>query len=482
MKLSRIVCALLFICCFSATPGSGKDPGRDGLPNPKNIIILIGDGMGYNHIQAANFYAGVTFQEYEKFPVKLAMSHYPAKAGSYGKGDGASNYFATGYNTVAAWSDTLYLKRNYTESAAAATAMATGVKTYNNSIGMSVGQDTLVNLVQWAKSIGKSAGVVTSVPFCHATPAGFTAHNTVRTHYAEIAREMIFDSRCDVIMGCGAPDYDGDGRPLKKWNKSKNEVDSSFWVEFMSGSGKRTTFTVNGRTRSTGDVDGDGKADPWWIIRDVKEFEKLGKGKTPRRVFGLPKVYLTLQQGRTGKPGETKETPPYTTPLTPGLPTLDQMVRAALNALDNNPRGFFVMVEGGATDWASHDNQKGRLIEEMTDFNNSVEAVLQWVRQNSSWEETLVIVTGDHETGLLWGESPYKALQPQGKGQLPVMKFFSGDHTNSLIPFYARGAGSEIYRYFADELDSVRGPYLQNSEIAQAIKLMWYSGSEKFCK
>lgn len=452
------------------------------MPNPKNIIILIGDGVGYNHIGAANFYTGVSAQEYEKFPVKLAMSHYPAKAGSYGKGDGVSNYFATGYNTVAAWSDTLYLKRNYTESAAAATAMATGVKTYNNSIGMSVGQDTLVNLIQWAKSIGKSAGVVTSVPFCHATPAGFTAHNAVRTHYGEIAREMIFDSRCDVIMGCGAPDYDGDGRPLKKWNKSKNEVDSSFWVEFMSGSGERTSFTVNGLTRSTGDIDDDGKADPWWIIRDVKEFEKLGKGKTPRRVFGLPKVYLTLQQGRTGKPDETKETPPYTTPLTPGLPSLDLMVRAALNVLDNNPKGFFVMIEGGATDWASHDNQKGRLIEEMTDFNNTVEAVVQWVNQNSSWEETLVIVTGDHETGLLWGESPFQPLKQQGKGQLPVMKFFSGDHTNSLIPFYARGAGSELYRLFADELDSIKGPYIQNSEIAQAIKLMWYAGSEKFCR
>ncbi len=480
MRSLNAFCLVLVMCCLSIHSVEAQRPGRDLLPNPKNIIILIGDGMGFNHVQAAKMYAGIPDQEYEKFPVKLAMSHYPAKAGSYG--DGESNFFATGYNTVAAWTDTLYLKRNYTESAAAATAMATGVKTYNNSIGMSVGHDTLINLVQWAKSIGKSAGVVTTVPFFHATPAGFTAHNVVRTHYAEITREMIFDSRCDVIMGCGVPDYDDNGRPLKNWKEAKYVGDSSFWVEFMNGSGKQTTFRFKGLDRSTSDIDGDGKADPWWIIRDKEEFEKMAAGTTPKRVFGSPKVRLTLQQGRSKENGETNDSEPFTTPLIPRIPSLDMMVLAALNVLDNNPKGFFVMIEGGATDWASHDNQKGRLIEEMTDFNNAVEAVLQWVRQNSSWEETLVIVTGDHETGLLWGESPYKALQPQGKGQLPVMKFFSGDHTNSLIPFYARGAGSEIYRYFADELDSVRGPYLQNSEIPQAIKLMWYSGSEKFCK
>jgi alkaline phosphatase len=162
------------------------------------------------------------------------------------------------------------------------------------------------------------------------------------------------------------------------------------------------------------------------------------------------------------------------TPFLKTLPTLAEMVNGALNVLDNNPKGFFVMIEGGATDWASHSNEKGRLIEEMSGFNEAVNAVVNWVETRSSWDETLVIVTGDHETGFLWGAEPFIPLKDNGKRSLPEMKFNSTDHTNSLIPFFAKGAGSELYKGFADETDSVRGPYIQNSEIAQLIHLLWY--------
>jgi alkaline phosphatase len=149
------------------------------------------------------------------------------------------------------------------------------------------------------------------------------------------------------------------------------------------------------------------------------------------------------------------------------------MVNGALNVLDNNPKGFFVMIEGGAADWASHDNQKGRLFEEMMGFNEAINNVVNWVNSHSNWNETLVIVTGDHETGFLWGAEPFIPLKDNGKGVLPEMKFNSTDHTNSLIPFFAKGAGSELYRNFADEYDSIRGPYIQNSEIPQLIHFLW---------
>jgi alkaline phosphatase len=132
------------------------------------------------------------------------------------------------------------------------------------------------------------------------------------------------------------------------------------------------------------------------------------------------------------------------------------------------------MIEGGAIDWASHGNQKGRLIEEMADFGATVESVVQWVEKNSSWEETLVIVTADHETGLLWGMEPFVPLKDEGKGNLPIMNFNSGDHSNSLVPFFVKGSGSELYKWFADEYDSVRGPFIQNSELATLIHLLWY--------
>jgi alkaline phosphatase len=145
-----------------------------------------------------------------------------------------------------------------------------------------------------------------------------------------------------------------------------------------------------------------------------------------------------------------------------------------LNVLDNNPKGFFIMIEGGATDWAAHSNEKGRLIEEMSGFCEAVNTVVAWVEKNSNWKETLLIVTGDHETGLLWGEQPFTPLADNGKGNLPVMNFYSGNHTNSLLPFFAKGSGSELYRFYADERDSLRGPFIQNSEVAQLIHLLWF--------
>jgi alkaline phosphatase len=275
-------------------------------------------------------------------------------------------------------------------------------------------------------------------------------------------------------MGCGDPMYDNDGLPAKgKWNNAKYVVDSTFWTQFTAGSGQRIAFEINGKNRTVQDVDGDNEPDSWTVIRDIEDFRGLQRGKTPKRVLGCPKIYETIQQARVFSNGETKNSAPYTTPFVLTVPSLSEMTGGALNVLDANPRGFFVMIEGGATDWASHSNQKGRLIEEMTGFFEAVNTVVAWVEKNSNWNETMLIVTGDHETGLLWGAEPFVPLSDNGKGNLPEMNFFSKDHSNSLIPFYAKGSGSELYRNFADEYDSIRGPFIQNSEIAQLIHLLW---------
>jgi alkaline phosphatase len=157
------------------------------------------------------------------------------------------------------------------------------------------------------------------------------------------------------------------------------------------------------------------------------------------------------------------------------------MTAAALNILDNDPDGLFLMVEGGAVDWAGHANQLGRLIEEEVDFNNAVNAVIAWVTANSNWAETLVIVTGDHETGYLTGpasgttddQAVWNPIVNMGKGNLPLVQWNSGNHTNSLIPFFARGAAANIFKAMADECDPVRGNYLDNTELAQGIFALW---------
>ncbi|HNX87065.1 MAG TPA: alkaline phosphatase [Bacteroidales bacterium] len=445
-----------------------------GLPQPKNIILLIGDGMGYNHIRCLDFYQGIEKQPFEEFPVRLFMATCPVKAGSYSEDNHATNRFAPAYNTLLAWSDTVYLKKQVTESAAAATALATGFKTYNNAIGMSVNHDTLSNMTEWAKQTGRSAGVVTSVPFSHATPAGFTAHNKTRVNYSEIAYQQLLSSRCDVIMGCGNPMFDDNGKAITgPWKKCKNVGDSAFWQQILQGSGKQVTFTVKGKQRTVADCNGDGKADAWTMITTEEDFRKMSDGPTPLRVLGCPEVSPTLQQSRKSANNETRNSPPWTTPLNQSVPSLATMTAAALNVLDNNPQGLFLMVEGGAIDWACHDNHKGRLIEELTGFAEAVNTVIDWVEKNSNWEETLVIVTGDHETGLLWGGNPFTPVTSNGKGNLPSMQFNATDHSNSLIPFYAKGTGSDLYQYFADEYDTIRGPYIQNSEVAQLIRFMF---------
>jgi len=416
---------------------------------PKNVIIMIADGGGFNHYKSADYYnCGCSLcQPYEQFPVCLAMSTYP---------------YGGSYNPRRTWRKFDYVDKGATDSAAAATAMATGVKTYNAAIGVDVHKKPVLNLVERAEQLGKSTGVVTSVPFSHATPAGFTVHNPHRDNYQEIARQMIFDSNARVIMGCGNPDYDSNGSQTA--NPNYKYIDSSAWVVLKSGS-------------AGGDADGDGKPDHWKFIQTCAEFQSLANGETPKRVFGVPQVFETLQQGRSGNASAD----PCVVPLTQTVPTLEEMTLAALNVLDEDPNGFFVMIEGGAVDWAAHNNRSGRLIEEMSGFNNAVEAVIRWIDTNSSWNETLVIITADNETGHLTGpgsgqtdQGPvWNNLVNNGQGRLPGIEWHSKNHTNSLVPFFAKGRGAEQFTKTIDGNDPVRGPYIDNTDIANTIFTLW---------
>jgi alkaline phosphatase len=151
--------------------------------------------------------------------------------------------------------------------------------------------------------------------------------------------------------------------------------------------------------------------------------------------------------------------------------------------LDGDPDGFFLMIEGGAVDWACHGNNSNRLIEEQVDFNEAVEAVCDWVEANGGWSQTLVIVTADHECGYLTGPgsgpgarsggATWQPLVDNGAGNMPGMQWNSGGHTNSLVPFYARGRGSR--RFYLQRLgwDRVRGLYIDNTAIAQTIFRLW---------
>jgi alkaline phosphatase len=440
-----VIAGLVFlVLAMSANVALGSRAGAPTKPLAKNIIVMIANGSGYNQNIAADLYqhGAVGVQPWEQFPFQFAMSTYSA--------DGR------GYDPALAWSDFDYVKVEYTDSAAAATTMACGVKTYDAAIGVDVKRNPVENIVEKAEARGMSTGVVTTVQFSHATPAGFVAHNVSRNDYAGIANAMIQDSAVDVIMGAGNPFYDKDGLPVIPTANSFRYV------------GGRTTWDALVAGTAGGDADGDGVADPWALVQDRAEFQSLMSGPHPKRVIGVPRVWETFQQARSGDASAN----PFVVPFNSGVPTLAEVTGAALNILDDDPDGFFLMVEGGAVDWAAHANQPGRAIEERIDFNKAVEAVLAWVQKNSDWEETLLVITGNHETGYLWGTGSGPTWEPlvnNGAGNLPGMQWHSTQHTNSLIPLWAKGDAGPLLKEYADEMDPVRGAYLDNAELAHVL-------------
>ncbi|MBN1560811.1 alkaline phosphatase [candidate division KSB1 bacterium] len=415
---------------------------------PKNVIIIIGDGTGFNQLQAGSLYLhgtenGLTAQN---FPLKLAATTYSA--------DGE------GYDGAAVQASFDYLKEKPTDSAAAATALSTGTKTYDSAIGVDTLKQPLKHLFEFAEEKGKATGVVTSVPLSHATPAGFIAHNESRAHYHEIAAEMVLRSAADVIMGCGHPYYDDDGQPLPE--PAFKYVSEEVWR------------AVQGQSAGA-DADGDGAADQWTFIERREDFVRYGEGDAPKRLLGIPQVASTLAASRSGG-DEGKE--PFSVPVANTLPTLAEMSRAAINVLQRDPDGFYLMIEAGAIDWVCHANNGPRLLEEVVGMEEMVRAVVEWVEAESSWDETVVLVTADHETGYLTGPASgvvkaadgsekviYQPLVNNSAGKMPGMEFHSGGHTNSLVPVLAKGVGVEGLFKLARSNDPRQGPYIDNTDI-----------------
>jgi alkaline phosphatase len=435
--------ALLF-----AVQTAGRSAADDSMARTKNVILLIGDGMGYNQIEAASLYrfGAPSGQAYYGFPVKLAVSTYSASG--------------AGYDPQQAWGDFEYVKQGPTDSAAAATAMATGEKTINRYLGLRPDGTAIDdNLTTAAEAAGLATGLVTTVPITHATPAGFIAHNKNRYDFIGIADEMINRSGLEVLMGAGHPFYDNDGLPVSGAAEYKYVGGAELWQALEEG-------------KAGGDCDGDSRPDPWSLTDSREEIVSLGTGPAPKRLLAVVKVQTTTQQRRRSPHGDSTIDKPYEAPLTATVPTLPEMVLAAINVLDDDPDGFFLMIEGGAIDWACEDNESGRLIEEQIDFDRAVEAVIDWVERNSNWDETLVIVTADHESGYLLGPGSgpeWKALVNNGVNKLPGMEWHSGTHTNSLVPLFAKGSAVSLFDKYADENDPVRGRYIDNTEIAKAV-------------
>lgn len=437
------------VAALVGTAATASAAPEDNPAIPENVIVFIGDGMGYNHIASTNLYETGQSRYQVLSDAEGRVRTLPGNAVQVYEDWALTNMttfqHGNSYDAEKAWTDFQYINGNVTDSAAAGTAMATGVKTTNGATGLDHEGNRVENLTERAIATGRAAGVVSSVPFSHATPASYVAHNADRNDYQGIATEML-DSDLDVVMGAGHPGFTDSGEPRE--TPSYDYISAGDFARLQDG---QAGFSY---------------------LEEKADFEALAAGDgVPERVFGLAQVASTLQQGRAA---DGEETAPYDTPLNDNVPTLETMTAGALNVLEQDEDGLFLMVEGGAIDWTGHANDEVRNIEETQDFNASVEAAVEWVESedtDATWDNTLIIVTADHETGYLAGAGSDPGWTPMhgDADQVPELDWYSGNHTNQLVPVFAKGVGVETLYARATGTDPVRGAYLDNTDLANVL-------------
>ena len=495
-------CAILLVISTlagSSLAGNAENPAQAPKAPPcavaKNVFIFIADGGGFNAYNAASYYefGRLGCQPYDQPEwIELASQSnplHPFAQKPENKPDEDSGAEVDPYLPQNVWDARLdaastsaiarglpvkgyrYLTDGPTDSAASATAMAMGRKTINGRIN--VIQDSCdtawladgQNIAEIADSMGMSAGVVTTVQWNDATPAAFgAAHDPSRTDRRQLAIEMLTSRTLDVIMGAGHPEYDQNGAPRTPDKETDFDIvgGSVMWDRL--------------RTATT--------ARHWKLIQTRSDFESLASGRmrTSGPVFGLARVSGATQHERQTRDwnrdgainaADIKVAPPFKDPFIPTSPSLATMSLGAINVLSQNPNGFFIMIEGGAVDHAAHNNQPGRLIEEQIDYNRAVRAVLGWIQTHGGWRDNLVIITADHETGMVWGPDsdlfPFEPLTNRGAGHVPAMWFNSGGHSRSLVPLMARGPGASLFESFIIGDDPAYGAYVQNTSIFEVM-------------
>lgn len=231
-----------------------------------------------------------------------------------------------------------------TDSAASGTAIACGSKTNNGMIGMDPKGGRLKSVAEVARDSGRKVGILTSVTLNHATPAAFYGHNRSRGNYYDLGLDLV-ESGFDFFGGGGIAECDN-----KKAKSYKGDI-----YEIAEDRG----YTV--------------------VRKDMKALAALKPG--------CGKVIATGADGALMYNLDA-----------PDSPRIADFTKKAIELLDNE-RGFFIMVEGGKIDWMCHANDAATVMAEVADFDNAVKVALEFARKNP--RDTLVVVTGDHETGGL---------------------------------------------------------------------------------
>jgi len=334
--------SLLMVVLFSATIFCKQNQ------QPKNIILLIGDGMGISAVSASVH--AIDNDQFKKF-----------------KSIGLVN--------------TCSADKLVTDSAAGATAYATGYRTNNGKLGIDPNGKKLENIVELAKKKKMSAGVVVTCSVTNATPAAFLSHVESRKSEFEIAEQIFKNNNVDLILGAGS-DFFLPKNLGGKRDDNKNIVDS------MKSKGYKVLVDTTYSAQS---------------------FNQKTLGLFAPNAFS----YATKRNF-----------------------TLGEISKEAIEYLSKNKNGFFLMIEGSQIDWAEEHNDKEYFYSEMKDFNTAIKAALDFAEKDKN---TLVIVLADHDTGS------FGINAKNNDTGLVDWTWASNKHTANLIGMFSFGPGADLF-------------------------------------
>ena len=432
------------------------------------------------------------------------------------------NYYENRGDTIGAF-DEEYIKNLYPDSAGTATGLYTGVKTYVGAISVDIYEEAVEIVSERALEDGKSVGVVSSVPFNHATPAAAVAHVNQRNKYNEDS----FDQSEGNENGDSSDEVDEFGHPIDDTDNIfydiVNEVQPTVILgggHYLTGEGTEEepneryvtqeevenlrngeydyTFVERGpdasnvlaETASEIDPDegerlfgiygarGQGGNLPWRTAND--DYSRAGTDVFINEDTELVEFdELTLPDGETSEEFIDREIDEN--------PTLSELTAASLDVLEDDEEGFWLMVEGGDIDWAAHANDMDAMLGTLKDFDESVKEIQDWIENNGGWEENLLIVTADHDHYLtLNNDFPElladELLLGEGGDTLTTADvaetghFWGSDetvkngwdtHTTRPVPVYYQGADSDLitalegsgYEAYGTEMQGV-GDYI----------------------
>jgi alkaline phosphatase len=308
----------------------------------KNIILFIGDGMGVSQV-----FSGMTAN---KGNLNLEYLKY------------------IGFSKTQAYDDFI------TDSGAGATAIASGVKSYNGAIGVNHDTVKVPTLIELAEAKGLSTGLIATSSITHATPACFISHQKSRSLHEAIALDFL-QTDIDVVIGGG-----------RRYFANRSDGVSLFPLLQKSG-------------------------------------YKIITNRSQLTMNNEHKFYALLNEGSLPKAKERKN-------------FLTHATQVALNLLEKNEKGFFLMIEGSQIDWGGHENDTNYIVEEMLDMDRAIGAALEFAAQKG---QTLIICTADHETGGMALESGNTDA-----GQIEA-DYTSSGHTAVMVPVFSIGPGAEEF-------------------------------------